>query len=161
MSASLAAIKALRLQGHHEEARAGLAALAQQWPDDPFVQYEAASVHDFLGLERAAVPYYLAAIRSGLSGADLRGAYLGLGSTYRTLGMYSESKDALREGIKSFPDALELRVFLAMTLYNLGDFHEAVGSLLEIIAETSTHPQTRDYAPAIRQYAQDLDSILE
>ena len=95
----LAPINELRKNGQHEEAKEQLIKLARQFPNDPNVQYETACVHDFLGLEREAIPFYVAAIQNGLSGEDLRGAYLGLGSTYRTLGMYAESKQTFLEGL--------------------------------------------------------------
>lgn len=108
----------LRAKDHHEEARQLLIQLSREYPANPIVQYETACVHDFLGLEREAVPYYLAAIENDLPEAGLRGAYLGLGSTYRILGQYAESKQILLDGLKVFPDAGEMKVFLAMTLYN-------------------------------------------
>ncbi|WP_246321240.1 tetratricopeptide repeat protein [Paenibacillus germinis] len=41
---------------------------------------------------REAVPFYKKSLELGLSGEERQGAYLGLGSTYRTLGMYDHSK---------------------------------------------------------------------
>lgn len=150
-------IRVLRQAGAHEEARQQLVQLAAQFPTDAAVQYEAACVHDFLGLESDAVPFYIAAIRHGLSGDDLLSAYLGLGSTYRALGRYAESQQTLREGLAHFPDAAELKVFLAMTLYNLGDYHEAVGSLLRVLADTTAADGIKQYERAIRFYAEDLN----
>ena len=108
-----------------EAARQHLLLLAGRHPHDAAVQYATARAHDRLGRGRDAVPFYRAAIQAGLSGDDLRGAYLGLGSAYRALGMYHESADTLREGLQHFPDATELRVFLAMTLYNLHECYDA------------------------------------
>ena len=150
-------IRALRAAGQHEAARTALVALAANQPQEPIIQYEAACVHDFLGEERAAVPYYLAAIRSGLTGEELRGAYLGLGSTYRALGEYEAARTILQEGQTHFPAAKELPLFLAMTLYNLGDHHAAMKLLLMLLADTSTAADIQRYARAIRFYAQDLD----
>ena len=150
-------IHALRAAGQHEVARAALVALAASQPQAPIIQYEAACVHDFLGEERAAVPYYLAAIRHGLTGEELRGAYLGLGSTYRELGEYEASRTILQEGQTHFPEAKELPLFLAMTLYNLDEHHAAMQLLLTLLADTSTAASIQHYARAIRFYAQDLD----
>ena len=108
-------------------------------------------------MEREAIPYYHAAIENDLPGADLRQAYLGLGSTYRTLGQYDESKKILLEGISHFPDANEMKIFLAMTLYNLGENHEAVSSLLKVIVETTSEEEIKNYERAIRFYADDLN----
>lgn len=150
-------MRALRAAGQHEAARAALVALAATYPQDPIIQYEAACIHDFLGEERAAVPYYLAAIRNGLTGEALRGAYLGLGSTYRALGAYEAARAILQEGQTHFPEAKELPLFLAMTLYNLGDHHAAMQLLLTLLADTSSATEIQHYARAIRFYAQDLD----
>ena len=158
---NLAPINELRKNGQHEEAKAQLIKLASRFPNDSAVQYATACVHDFLGQEREAFPFYLAAIQNGLSGNDLRGAYLGLGSTYRTLGMYKESKQVFKEGLQLFPEATEIQVFLAMTQYNLAEYHEAMTSLLIIIASTTTDLETKNYARAIYQYAENLDRIWE
>lgn len=161
MMINFAPIRRLYQSGQHEEARRRLIELAEQYPNDAAVHYEAACVHDTLGHERAAIPFYLAAIRNGLDGPDLRSAYLGLGSSYRTLGMYAESQQVLQEGLIRFPDAPELRVFLAMTLYNLAMYHDSVSMLLTVIADTSADPETQAYARAIRLYAENLDRFSE
>lgn len=153
--------RALRRAGDHTQARDLLIALAEARPDDAAIQYEAACVCDVLGLEAAAVPYYLRAIHGGLAGEDLRGAYLGLGSTYRTLGRYHEAAETLERALRAFPDAAELRVFLAMARYNLGQHHAAMGLLLDVITDTSGDLSIRGYERAIRLYAQDLDRVWE
>lgn len=147
----------LRAKNHHEEACQLLVQLASEFPTNPVVQYKTACVYDFLGRERDAIPYYHAAIENDLPDTDLRGAYLGLGSTYRTLGQYAESKKILQEGVSRFPDANEIRVFLAMTLYNLGENHEAVSSLLQVITDTTSDEKIESYERAIRFYAEDLN----
>jgi tetratricopeptide (TPR) repeat protein len=154
---NLTAIQELRAAGRHEEARQRLIRLAADFPNNPGISYAAACVHDFLGLEKEAVPFYTAAIRNGLAGPDLRGAYLGLGSTYRALGQYEESKRILTDGLLHFPAAHELRVFLAMTLYNLSEYHAATALLLNVIADTTSDLETKGYERAIRFYAEDLD----
>jgi tetratricopeptide (TPR) repeat protein len=151
--------QALRAAGRKEEARELLLALAAEFPDDGPIQYAAACVHDSLGLEEEAVPFYLAALRAGLPDDDRRGAYLGLGSTYRALGRYTESRDTFEEGLTHFPGAAELRAFLAMTRYNLGMYHAAVAGLLEVLADTSADPAVRSYERAIRFYAENLDQM--
>ena len=147
----------LRAKDQHEKARELLVRLALEFPMNPVVQYKTACVYDYIGQEKEAVPYYLAAIENDLPGDDLRGAYLGLGSTYRTLGQYAESKKILQAGLSQFPDANEMKVFLAMTLYNLGEHHEAVSSLIKIVAETTSDEKIIDYERAILFYAEDLN----
>lgn len=157
----LTSIQELREAGMHEEARWQLFDLASQYPNDPAVNFAAACVHDFLGLEREAVPFYNTAIKNGLTGADLHGAYLGLGSTLRTLGQYADAKQILSEGLQQFPGANGIKVFLAMTLYNLAEYHEAVASLLSVVADTSIDPEVKTYECAIRFYAENLNKRWE
>ncbi len=150
-------LQQLRQAGKTEQARVEWISLAAMHPQHAQVQYETACIHDSMGLESQAVPYYLAAINLGLAPDDLRGAYLGLGSTYRTLGQFEESKQIFERGMEAFPEALELRVFLAMTLYNQADHHAAMSLLLDVIADTSADKEIQSYQRAIRLYAQDLD----
>ena len=93
----------LRAKDRHEDARELLVKLAAEYPTNPVVQYRTACIYDVLGREREAIPHYHAAIENDLPEADLRQAYLGLGSTYRTLGQYAESKNILAEGLQKFP----------------------------------------------------------
>lgn len=134
-----------------------LVQLAALSPSDAELQFEAACVHDFLGEEATAVPYYLAAISGDLTEEHLRSAYLGLGSTYRTLGRYAEAEATLRQGLERFPQANEIKVFLAMVLHNLGRSKAAVESLLVVLAETSADSRVQAYRQAIVFYAQDIE----
>jgi tetratricopeptide (TPR) repeat protein len=148
---------ALRSAGEHEQAGALSARLAAQSPHDAELQYEAACVHDFLGRESQAVPFYLAALSGALSTEHLRGAYLGLGSTYRALGRFAQAERTLREGLSRFADAAELKTFLAMALHNLGRSKEAVEILLTVVAESSADAHVQSYRKAILFYAQDIE----
>lgn len=150
-------IRALREQGQHEEARLLALELVAAGPADPDLLYEAARVHDFLGFESAAIPFYVQAIASGLSGEALRGAYLGLGSTYRALGRYDDALATFDAGRAAFPDAAELTVFRAMTLYNLGRAKEALADVLRVLAASPGDDGVAKYARAIAFYADDLD----
>lgn len=154
---SIQQIQALRCAGGHEQARELAVQLAGLHPDDALVQYEAACVHDYLGQERAAVPYYRSAIAAGLPLAQLRSAYLGLGSTLRALGQYSAALDVFDEGLTHFPTAPELLTFRAMTLYNLGRSKEAVAILLGVLCATTADGELLGLVPAISTYAEDLD----
>ena len=77
----LAEAVSLRENGLPEQARPLLVALAVEYPDDAEVQYQAAWVHDYLGLEDDAVPYYERALALGLPEPEREGLILGLGST--------------------------------------------------------------------------------
>jgi predicted Zn-dependent protease len=95
----------------------------------------------------------------GLSAVERRGALLGLGSTYRTLGLYPEAVAVLESGATEFPDDRALAVFLAMARYNAGDPKQAVAGLLTLLVETSSDPEIQRYHRAITQYADDLDRV--
>lgn len=151
-------VLSLRCAGKHEEACSLAVSLAAQFPADAELQYQAACVHDFLGREAQAIPFYLTALSSGsLSVESRRSAYLGLGSTYRALGQYAEAEHTLREGLARFPEGAELKVFLAMTLHNLRRSKQAVEMLLTVLAETSSDAQIQCYREAILFYAQDIE----
>ncbi|RPK79929.1 tetratricopeptide repeat protein [Streptomyces sp. ADI98-10] len=151
----------LRTEGRPEEARVRLLALTAQYPDDAEVAYRTAWIHDTLGLESEAVPYYERALANPeLSVEDRRGALLGLGSTYRILGRYGQAVETLGRGVEEFPDDGALRTFLAMALYNTDEHHEAMRLLLELTATTSQDPYVQQYRRAIKHYAKDLDETM-
>ncbi|MFC9699902.1 tetratricopeptide repeat protein [Streptomyces sp. NPDC056943] len=162
----LAEAVALREGGRKEEAREALVALAASHPDDAEIAYQTAWAHDVLGLEAEAVPYYERALteaetgtETGLTEEDRRGALLGLGSTYRVLGRYEDAVTLLTGAVGEFPEDGALRAFLAMALYNTGQHHESVRTLLRLLAATSEDPSVRAYKRAIEHYAEDLDAM--
>lgn len=147
----------LREQGDPERAREQLLSLTTAYPDAPDVAYQTAWAHDVLGLEAEAVTYYERSLQGdGLVEEDRRGAFVGLGSTYRVLGRYGQAVETLRRGLTEFPDDGALRTFLAMALFNIGEHHEAMQILLRLTAATSNDPHVRRYRPAIEHYASDL-----
>ncbi|GCE22456.1 tetratricopeptide repeat protein [Dictyobacter kobayashii] len=143
----------LRETGHAKEARALLLELVATYPDHAELNYQTAWVHDNLGRESEAVPFYLHAIEQGLSRESLQGALLGLGSTYRTLGQYTKAEQTLRRGMQDFPQDRAFQVFLSMTLHNLQRHAEAMQLLLTNLAETSTDPSLLRYKKAMLFYA--------
>ncbi|MFC7304597.1 tetratricopeptide repeat protein [Streptomyces monticola] len=151
----------LRERGKRDAARDQLVALAAEFPADAEVAYQTAWVHDTLGLEEEAVPYYRRAIElPGLSAGDRAGALLGLGSTYRVLGRYPEAVETLTGAMKEFPDDGAIKAFLAMALFNTGRHHDAMELLLTVLAATSTDPAIARYRPAIEHYARDLHETV-
>lgn len=92
-----------------------------------------ACVHDRLGFEAGAVPFYRTALVGKLAPDARCGAFTGLGSTYCTLGRFAEVRDTPEQGLAEFPDASEMRVFLAMTDHNLGQSRKAVESPLSLL----------------------------
>jgi tetratricopeptide (TPR) repeat protein len=147
----------LREAGELEQALPLLLALREEFPDDARVAVQTAWAHDSLGLEEEAAEHYEAAIRGDLSDDELRGLYLGLGSTYRTLGRDADSERIFRGGIERFPDFKPLRVFNAMLDYNLGRSREAVRALVEVLLEASDDPTIQRYRRSLGAYAEDLD----
>ncbi|WP_307123108.1 tetratricopeptide repeat protein [Streptomyces sp. B1I3] len=157
----LAEAVALREQGHPEQARERLLSLTTSFPEAADVAYQTAWVHDVLGLEAEAVPYYERSLQgSGLGDEERRGALLGLGSTYRVLGRFGQAVETLRRGVAEFPDDGALQTFLSMALFNTGEHHEAMQLLLRLLAATSDNPYVQRYRPAIEHYAADLTRII-
>lgn len=151
----------LRSSKQFDSAMVAFTNLIRIYPDNALVHYHFAWLFDNLGQETNALPHYEKAIQLGLPGNDLREALLGLGSTYRTVGLYQKSAETFEQAIQRFPDANEFKVFYAMTLYNLGRSHEAVTLLLKHIAGNSRDENVLKYASAIDLYANDLDKIWE
>lgn len=150
-------LEALKAEGRIEEARQhGLLQLVEH-PQHAELHYEVAGLHDNLGRESQAIPLYQKAIALGLSEASLRGAWLGLGSSYRSTGQYAEALAAFEQGQARFPDANEFRVFGAMARYNLGQHKEGMETLLRVLAETTADPALVTYRRAMALYAEDLD----
>lgn len=150
-------LETLKAEGRIEEARQhGLLQLIEH-PQHAELHYEVASLHDMQGREAQAIPLYQKAIALGLSEASLRGAWLGLGSSYRSTGQYTEALAAFEQGLAHFPDAAEFRVFRAMACHNLGLHKEGMETLLAVLAKTTTDPALVPYRRAMALYAADLD----
>ncbi|HEX8729391.1 MAG TPA: tetratricopeptide repeat protein [Ktedonobacterales bacterium] len=146
------------------EARALLLDLFAAYPDEAEITYQLAIVHDNLGLEREAIPFYQQTLSQELSGRDSattlmkrERAFLGLGSTYRGLGLYQQAEETLRRGLDEFPESRALKVFLAMTLYNTQQYREAMELALTNLAETTADEALNYYKRGILFYAQHLD----
>lgn len=152
-------IDQLKQSGRYQEAVTRVQQQLQKQPADAGLQYQLACLYDVQGMESHAVPCYLAALAGDLPKRQRQEAWLGLGSTYRALGQYAQSLDAFENGLAEFPQARELTLFRAMTLYNLGESKQAVAELLLLLAETTADADILLYQQAIRQYAADLDRI--
>ncbi|MGL5440702.1 MAG: tetratricopeptide repeat protein [Filifactoraceae bacterium] len=151
---------ALRKEGKLKESNELLIKLVKKYPENSLINYHCAWSFDVLELEKEAIPYYEKAISQGLGDNDLKGAFLGLGSTYRTIGEYLKSKDVFVRGLKKFPKDNAMKTFYAMTLYNLGEHSLAMEILLTTLVETSSDPDINEYGKAIKFYSGVLDSVL-
>ena len=149
----------LRKEGKQKESNELLLVLVKEFPQNAFINYQCAWSFDVLGEESQAVAFYEKAIHLGLSGNDLEGALLGLGSTYRTLGDYQKSKDVLSKGMELFPTNRALQIFYSMTLYNLKDHQVAMEILLTSLVDTTTDQEILKYKKAIHFYSDKLDNI--
>ncbi|MBD0380201.1 tetratricopeptide repeat protein [Paenibacillus sedimenti] len=151
----------LRESGQWLEAKAIILELLEQEPDNPSFWYQCAWIHDVMGLEREAVPFYEKSLVLGLQGEEKQGAILGLGSTYRTLGMYEQAKTLFEKAIEEFPGNREFQVFYAMVLYNLNEHSKAMEILLIQLSETSSDEGIQTYKKAIHFYSNKLDQLWE
>jgi tetratricopeptide (TPR) repeat protein len=146
----------LRKDNKPEEAMQLLGDLLQSNPDDPDVNYQMAWTCDLMGKESEAVPFYEKAIANGLK-EDRAGAMLGLGSTYRCLGEYEKSLRVFDQAVREFPENRSLKVFRALTLYNLGRPEEAVNQLLVQLLDTTSDSSIKTYDRALRFYSDKLN----
>jgi tetratricopeptide (TPR) repeat protein len=147
-----------------EQARQLLLELVAAYPDDADVMYQTAIVHDNLGLEREAIPFYVKALEERLSGLDTatrlmkqERAFLGLGSTYRGLGEYQNAVETLRRGLQEFPHSRALQVFLSLALYNTQQYREAMELALINLVETTSDETLQYYKRGLAFFATHLD----
>ncbi|MBP2000681.1 tetratricopeptide (TPR) repeat protein [Paenibacillus shirakamiensis] len=147
----------LRESSQAAEALEHMLGILKFQPKDAFLLYQLAWTYDVLGLEREAIPYYEQALSLELAERYRAGAMLGLGSTYRTLGHYEKAKEILEDGLVKYPENKEFGVFLAMALYNLGEYEAAMRRLLHELGDTSSHSGIQEYSKAIHFYADRLN----
>lgn len=151
----------LREKGQLEKSNEILLNLASIYPDNPIINYQCGWSFDALGLEKEAVKYYEKAISIGLPEEDMQNALIGLGSTYRVLGEYEKSKAVFKKAIEKFPDNTAMKVFYAMTLYNLNECSKAMEILLNCLVRTSSDETISRYRKAIEFYSDKLDEIWQ
>ncbi len=123
----------------------------------PLVNYHLAWTVDRMGLETDAAPYYERAIAAGLDGDDLRGALLGLGSTYRVIDRDADAVRTLAVGVERFPDDGAMRSFYALALHSAGEHTRATQEFLRIILASSADPQIARYRKALTEYMEHPD----
>lgn len=149
----------LRHEGKEKESNELLLKVVEEFPTDAYVNYQCAWSFDLLGMEKEAIPFYEKAIDLGLSGKDLEGAMLGLGSSCRALGEYEKAKTVFQKGIELFPNNLAFQVFYSMVLYNLKVHDRAMEILLTCLIDTTTDDDILHYKKAIHFYSDKLDEI--
>jgi tetratricopeptide (TPR) repeat protein len=149
----------LRKSGSHKESNELLIKLVQKYPEKASINYQCAWSYDLLGEESKAVPFYETAIKLGLPSNELEGAFIGLGSTYRTLGEYEKSKKTFQKGIETFPNNRAIQAFYSMTLYNLNEHNKAMELLLKCLIDTTTDDKILSYKKAIDFYSDKLNEV--
>lgn len=149
----------LRNAGQLEESHALLARLLGEYPDDPVINYQAAWTNDRMGLEHEAILFYERAIAAGLHGDDLRGALLGLGSTYRVIGRDADAVRTLALAVAQFPNDGALRTFYALALHSAGEHTRATQEFIWVILASSADPQIERYRNALAEYMEHPDEL--
>jgi 2-polyprenyl-3-methyl-5-hydroxy-6-metoxy-1,4-benzoquinol methylase len=94
-----------------------------------------------LGHAREAIPRYEQAVAGHLPDGELEEATIDLGRSYRAAGEPAESAEILRRGLARFPENQALRTFLAMSLHDIGEYREAMTTLLRVLSESSSDPR--------------------
>lgn len=154
-------IKHLRRIGNAEEAFTAVREAIHKFPNSAELHYLAACICDSDRTENEAITFYLRSLELGLKGNSLRDALLGLGSTYRSLGKYSESKKIFEQGISEFPNYRPYYVFLALTEHNLGQSKESIRLLLNQLLETTSNREIATYDRALKFYSTRLNEIFD
>ncbi|MDC2864246.1 tetratricopeptide repeat protein [Bacillus sp. BP-3] len=151
--------KAIQLRNENKFAQSREILLSlTNFTQNPEILYQCACTHDTMGMETEAVSYYEKAIELGLEGESLRGAYIGLGSTYRCIGEYEKAIATLEEGIKLYPDDDAMKVFLSIAKYNVQSHEDAMKLLLEVVVKTEG---VKNYERAIIFYKDHLNEIFK
>ncbi|MDI6411553.1 tetratricopeptide repeat protein [Streptomyces albus] len=140
--------------------RAAVEVLAAELPAGSAVaDFERGCAHDSTGLPEAAVRFYRAALRTGLTGLRRRRAVVQLASSLRNTGRPQESVALLRAELARAPEegpeaaevaALEdaVRATLALALTDLGRAREGVSLVLTALA-----PHLPRYQRSMAAYA--------
>ncbi|KWZ65981.1 tetratricopeptide repeat protein [Bacillus altitudinis] len=149
----------LRESGQLQESNDMLIRLVEEYPDHASIHYQCAWSYDVLGEEKQAVFFYERALELGLSSEEREDAFLGLGSTYRTLGEYEKSKQIFLHAMEAYPHNKAIQTFYAMTLYHLNEHSKAMEILLNCLTETTNDPAILSYRKAIDFYSNQLDRL--
>jgi tetratricopeptide (TPR) repeat protein len=135
-----------------ESTIAAMRQLVEERPaGDPDAVYEWASVHDFLGLESAAIPLYERALANGLSGDRRPQAIIQLASSLRNVGETRAAIDLLEGFPPDAATAAAAQAFLALALYDDGRPDAALRVALRALA-----PTLPLYDRAVASYADEL-----
>ena len=132
--------------------------LYERFPGDGRVAYEYAGTYDSAGRPEQAVPLYEQALAGVLREPYARRARVQLASTLRNLGRVDEAVVLLDELAAAHPDSLGVAAFRALALHSAGRPDEALGSMLQAVAATSTDEDVTRYRRSLAAYGRDLSS---
>lgn len=131
-------------------------ALASERPaGDAAALFELGGVHDALGLEDDAIPYYRQAIEAGLEGERATRVFIQLASTLRNVGASAEAVATLESMPTAGNDEAARQAFLALALYDEGRFGDALRTALLALI-----PTLDAYGRALKEYAEDLPGTV-
>ncbi|MFT9819862.1 tetratricopeptide repeat protein [Lysinibacillus sp. NPDC056185] len=148
----------LRSQGKLQESKEMFLTLLSNDPLNPSLHFQCARSFDILAEETKAMPFYEKAIELGLADDELEDAFIKLGCIYRTHERFVEAKKLYLEALSKFPKKEQMKIFYAMSLYNLGEHAEAMGFLISNIAYTTTDQDILTYYRTITYLGHRLDS---
>lgn len=159
--AGLKEVIADRRKGQFDQAFEKIQKLIGDFPKEPKLYYHAAWICDAGRTEAEAAQFYEKAFELGISREDRKGAFLGFGSTLRSLGQYEKSKTIFDKALREFPDDRAIKVFAALTEYNLKNHTQAVSEILKQLAATTRDSGIRQYAGALEFYSDKLDEVFD
>lgn len=152
--------RALRRDDDLESSQELLLELLEDNSKHPLVLFEVGGSYDVLGEEEKAIPYYRRAVAGGLEGDDLQECLICLGNTLGIVGELEESVSVLELAQKRFPDRPSNRIFLALAYHYNNQPDDAVGTLLDVILETTEDPDILMYAGTLEYYRDELTDGL-
>lgn len=151
----------LRSKKEYIKAKEKMEDILSKDPNNAYYNYQMAWCLDNLGLEHEAINYYHKAINNNLDLIYLKDAYIGLGSTYRSIGKYKEAEQILIEGLTKFEDSPVLKIFLAITQYNMNNNQESVSLLIDTLLTNDDNTEIHEYKTALKFYNENLDKIFD
>lgn len=139
------------------ESRNILFELLKENPNNPDINYHIGVTFDNSGFTKDAIPFYKKSIELGLNKNDLERCYLGLGSSYRLLGHYTDSVEIFEKAVRTYPENRALQTFLSIAYYNTGKYKEALELSLNNLLDTSDDDKLKFFNRPLKYYANHLD----
>ncbi|MBO1218079.1 tetratricopeptide repeat protein [Mammaliicoccus sciuri] len=150
----------LRSKKEYIKAKEKMEDILSKDPNNAYYNYQMAWCLDNLGLEHEAIHYYHKSINNNLELIYLKDAYIGLGSTYRSIGKFKEAEHILNEGLTKFDDSPVLKIFLAITQYNMNNNQKSVSLLIDTLLTNVENTEIHEYKNALKFYNENLDKIF-